>query len=143
MCDMSEEIIRFCNELLDWSCYDDNSSQCKPLGDNIWAVKSKSGVTLLKAENYGDAYSTYLDGISKIAEFLVERGKEADGYVSDEVTFEKTRAVSPEQIHDFDMRIRIIKGDLKYLAEKVNELSSQLEEQKIKGDKVGQDEKGS
>ena len=66
--------IKFCNELLDWSCYDEGSSQCKSLGDNIWAVKSVSGVTLLKAENYDDAYSTYLDEISKIAEFLVEDG---------------------------------------------------------------------
>ena len=55
--------------------------------------------------------------------------------VIDEVTFEKTGAVSPEQIHDYDMRIRIIKGDLQYLADEVNKLSSQLEAQKIKGDK--------
>ena len=35
------------------------------------------------------------------------------------------------------MRIRIIKGDLQYLADKVNELSSLLEEQKIKGENEG------
>lgn len=64
--------INFCNGLLDWSCDDSDYHQCICIGDNIWAVKSVSGVTLLKAENYGDAYSTYLDGISKIAEFLVE-----------------------------------------------------------------------
>lgn len=66
--------IKFCNELLDWSCDNSDYHQCICIGDNIWAVKSVSGVTLLKAENYDDAYSTYLDEISKIAEFLVERG---------------------------------------------------------------------
>ena len=65
--------IKFCNELLNWSC-DTDYHQCICIGDNIWAVKSASGVTLLKAENYDDAYSTYLDEISKIAEFLVESG---------------------------------------------------------------------
>ncbi len=66
--------ISFCNELIDWSCDNSDYRQCMCIGDHIWAVKSASGVTLLKAENYGDAYSTYLDGISKIAEFLVESG---------------------------------------------------------------------
>ena len=66
--------IKFCNELLDWSCDNSDYRQCIYIGDNIWAVKSASGVTLLKAENYDDAYSTYLDEISKIAEFLVEGG---------------------------------------------------------------------
>ena len=65
--------------------------------------------------------------------------------VIDEVTFEKTGAASPEktlnsaltkiQIHDLDLRMRIITGDLLYLSEKVNEVSSILEELKIKGDK--------
>ena len=64
--------IKFCNELLDWSCDNSDYHQCICIGDNIWAVKSVSGVTLLKAENYDDAYSTYLDEISKIAAFLVE-----------------------------------------------------------------------
>ena len=50
--------INFCNELLDWSCDNSDYRQCIYIGDNIWAVKSASGVTLLKAENYGDAYST-------------------------------------------------------------------------------------
>ena len=68
--------IKFCNELIDWGCYDSDYRQCIYIGDNIWAVKSASGVTLLKAEDYGDAYSIYLDEISKIAEFLVERGEE-------------------------------------------------------------------
>jgi hypothetical protein len=69
--------INFCNELLAWSCDNSDYRQCICIGDNIWVVKSASGVTLLKAENYGDAYSTYLDDISKIAEFLVEgSGKE-------------------------------------------------------------------
>lgn len=64
--------------------------------------------------------------------------------VIDEVTFEKTGVVSPEktlnsprtkiQIRDLDLRIRIITGDLLYLSEKVNEVSSILEELKIKGD---------
>ena len=66
--------INFCNELLDWSCDYSDHRQCICIGDNIWAVKSATGVTVLKAENYGDAYSTYLDEISKIAEFLVEMG---------------------------------------------------------------------
>ena len=66
----------FCNELLDWSRDNSDYRQCIYIGDNIWAVKSVSGVTLLKAENYNDAYSTYLKDISKIAEFLVERGAE-------------------------------------------------------------------
>lgn len=68
--------INFCNELLDWSCDNSDYRQCIYIGDNIWAVKSVSGVTLLKAESYGDAYSTYLDDISKIAKFLVEGNKE-------------------------------------------------------------------
>ena len=66
--------INFCNELLDWSCDNSDYRQCIYIGDNIWAVKSVSGITLLKAENYSDAYSTYLGDISRIAEFLVERG---------------------------------------------------------------------
>lgn len=53
--------------------------------------------------------------------------------VIDEVTFEHNGDTSQKQSQDLDMQIRIIKGDLKYLAEKVNELSSLLEEQKIKG----------
>lgn len=68
--------INFCNELLDWSCDNFDYRQCIFIGDNIWAVKSVSGVTLLKAENYDDAYSTYLKDISKIAKFLVESGDE-------------------------------------------------------------------
>lgn len=71
----SENKTNFCNELLDWSCDNSDYRQCIYIGDNIWAVKSVSGVTLLKAENYNDAYSTYLKDISKIAEFLVERGE--------------------------------------------------------------------
>ena len=55
--------------------------------------------------------------------------------VIDEVAFENNGDTSQKQSQDLDMQIRIIKGDLKYLAEKVNELSSLLEEQKIKGDK--------
>lgn len=66
--------INFCNELLDWSRDNSDYHQCFYIGDNIWAVKSASGVTLLKAESYGDAYSTYLNDITKIAEFLVEGG---------------------------------------------------------------------
>lgn len=69
--------INFCNKLLDWSCDNSDYRQCIYIGDNIWAVKSVSGVTLLKAESYGDAYSTYLKDITKmIAEFLDERGEE-------------------------------------------------------------------
>lgn len=55
--------------------------------------------------------------------------------VIDEVAFENNGDTSQKQSQDLDMQIRIIKGDLKYLAEKVNELSSLLEERKIKGDK--------
>ena len=66
--------INFCNELLDWGYDNSDYHQCTCIGDNIWAVKSLAGVTLIKAENYDDAYSAYLDEISKIAEFLVERG---------------------------------------------------------------------
>lgn len=68
--------IKFCNELIDWGCYDSDYRQCIYIGDDIWAVKSASAVTLLKAETYGEAYSTYLDDISKIAEFLVEDKEE-------------------------------------------------------------------
>lgn len=53
--------------------------------------------------------------------------------VIDEVTFEHNGDTSQKQSQDLDMQIRIIKGDLKYLAEKVNEVSSILEELKIKG----------
>ena len=69
--------------------------------------------------------------------------------VIDEVAFEKTGAVSPEQPHKvaFEkngvmsqeqyrkvaMQIQVINGELRYLAEKVNEVSSILEELKIKG----------
>ena len=56
--------------------------------------------------------------------------------VIDEVAFENNGDTSQKQSQDLDMRIRIIKGDLKYLAEKVNELSSLLEEQKISGAKM-------
>lgn len=63
--------------------------------------------------------------------------------VIDEVAFENNGDTSQKQSQDLDMQIRIIKGDLKYLAEKVNELSSLLEEQKISGAKMrkgGKDE---
>jgi hypothetical protein len=55
--------------------------------------------------------------------------------VIDEVTFESNGDTSQKQLQDFDMRMCVIKGDLKCLTEKVNELSSLLEEQKTKGDK--------
>lgn len=55
--------------------------------------------------------------------------------VIDEVAFENDGDTSQKQSQDLDMQIRIIKGDLKYLAERVNELSSLLKEQKIEGDK--------
>lgn len=62
------------------------------------------------------------------------------GEVIDEVTFEENEAESHDQTYDFDMQMRVIKGDLRYLAEKVNKLSSLLEEQKNKGDKAVQNE---
>lgn len=48
--------------------------------------------------------------------------------VIDETDFEKNE--SQEHSQDVDMQLRIIKGDLKYLAEKVSKLSSLLEEHK-------------
>lgn len=48
--------------------------------------------------------------------------------VIDAADFEKDDA--QKQLHDMDLQILIIKGDLKYLAEKVNKLSSLLEEHK-------------
>lgn len=56
--------------------------------------------------------------------------------VIDEVAFEKNE--SQGQSHDVDMQIRIIKGDLKYLAEKVNKLSSLLEEYKREAESYGE-----
>lgn len=50
------------------------------------------------------------------------------------VAFEENESMSLKQSREVAMQIRIINGDLKYLAEKVNKLSSQLEEKKIKGD---------
>lgn len=47
--------------------------------------------------------------------------------VIDEADFEKNE--SQEQSQDVDLQIRILKGDLQYLAEKVNKLSSLLEGQ--------------
>lgn len=47
--------------------------------------------------------------------------------VIDEADFEQNSV--QKQSHDVDMQIRIIKGDLQYLAEKVNKLSSLLAEQ--------------
>lgn len=60
--------------------------------------------------------------------------------VIDEVTFDENKVMPKDQSSDVDMQIFIIKGDLKYLAEKVDKLSSYLNSQKIKGDKVTQDE---
>lgn len=68
------------------------------------------------------------------AQYSVEEVIYIVNEVIDEVTFENNRDISQKQLQDLDMRIRIIKGDLKYLAERVNELSSLLEEQKIKED---------
>lgn len=62
------------------------------------------------------------------------------GEVIDEVAFEENEAESSNQTYDLDMQMRVIKGDLRYLAEKVNKLSSLLEEQKNKGDKAVQNE---
>lgn len=45
--------------------------------------------------------------------------------VIDEVNFEADGDISQKQFKDFDLRMRIIKGDLKNLTERVNELSSQ------------------
>lgn len=47
--------------------------------------------------------------------------------VIDEADFEQNSV--QKQLHDVDMRICVIKGDLQYLAEKVNKLSSLLAEQ--------------
>lgn len=49
--------------------------------------------------------------------------------VIDEVDWESKNEVMPqEQPHDVDMQIRIIKSDMQYLAEKVNKLSSLVEQ---------------
>ena len=62
--------------------------------------------------------------------------------VIDEVAFEKNE--SQEQSHDswdspdVDLQIRILKGDLQYLAEKVNKLSSLLEEHKKDAESYGE-----
>lgn len=61
--------------------------------------------------------------------------------IIDEVAFEENEAESQNQTPDLDMQMRVIKGDLRYLAEKVNKLSSLLEKQKNKGDKVVQNER--
>ena len=47
--------------------------------------------------------------------------------VIDEIHFNTNRVM-----RDVDMQMRIIKGDLQYLSEKVDKLSSLIEEQKIK-----------
>ena len=60
--------------------------------------------------------------------------------VIDEVAFEENEAESQDQTPDFDMQMCVIKGDLRYLAEKVNKLSSLLEGQKNRGDKAVQNE---
>lgn len=62
--------------------------------------------------------------------------------VIDEVTFEEDGDTSQKPLQDLDMRIRIIKGDLHYLAEKVNKLSSLLEEQKTRGNEGAERPRG-
>ena len=50
--------------------------------------------------------------------------------VIDEVNFEENEAMPQDSSNDIDMQIRIIKGDLQYLSEKVDKLSSLIVEQK-------------
>ncbi len=51
--------------------------------------------------------------------------------VIDEVNFDENKVMSEAQFIDVDVQMRIIKGDLRYLSEKVDKLSSFIEEQKI------------
>ena len=60
--------------------------------------------------------------------------------VIDEVAFEENEAEPQDQTPNLDMQMCVIKGDLRYLAEKVNKLSSLLEGQKNRGDKAVQNE---
>ena len=62
-------------------------------------------------------------------------GKEITTEVSEMPTticncLEETKVMPKDQSGDVDMQIRIIKGDLQYLSEKVDKLSSLIEEQK-------------
>ena len=53
-------------------------------------------------------------------------------WVIDEVASKENEVEAQEQSPDVDMQMRVIKGDMKYLAEKVDKLSSLLDEQKVK-----------
>ena len=52
--------------------------------------------------------------------------------VIDEVNFGENEVMPEAQFIDVDVQMRIIKGDLRYLSEKIDKLSSFIEEQKIK-----------
>jgi len=52
--------------------------------------------------------------------------------VIDEVNFEENEVIPEAQFIDIDVQMRIIKGDLRYLSEKIDKLSSFIEEQKTK-----------
>ncbi|MBO4542401.1 MAG: hypothetical protein J5725_04380 [Bacteroidales bacterium] len=67
---MSDDSYRVFEELLNWSCYDTTSEQCRYLGNNIYAIKTVYGVGIVKAESYSEAYDEYLNEISKIAKEL-------------------------------------------------------------------------
>ena len=64
------ELEAYFEELLNWSCYDNSSKQCRHLGNNIYAIKTIYGVGIVQAESYDEAYNEYLNEISKIAEDL-------------------------------------------------------------------------
>lgn len=63
---MSEDNIKFCNDLINWG-REVGPELCKDLGDNNWAIRSPFGVLLVIADDYNDAYGTFLD---KLEEYI-------------------------------------------------------------------------
>ena len=95
-------------------------------------------------EFYGNGYKQGVSDMeNKIKqavadEFKYRAGQGRTNYSTEEVIYIVNEVI--DEIHfntnrvmqDVDMQMRIIKGDLQYLSEKVDKLSSLIEEQKIK-----------
>ncbi len=80
-------------------------------------MTNKQAAEILKAYSYHDILPQDVKDALEIAIKIVNE-------VIDEVNFDENEAMSQNQSSDVNMQIRIIKGDLQYLAEKVNKLSS-------------------
>lgn len=89
--------------------------------------------------SHGRAIYTMEEVIYIVNEVIDEVAFENSGDTSqkqhNKVAFEENESMSLKQSRKVAMQIQVINGELRYLAEQVNKISSLLEEQKISGGK--------